>query len=61
LVLFGVLFLVSIPMLGRFGLRPDNPTLLPRDYGVGLILSLATVWLLTTATFFVIAWRRRRA
>ncbi len=61
LVLFGVIFLVSIPLLGRFGLRPDNPTLLPRDYSVGLVVALATVWMLTTATFLVIAWRRRRA
>jgi amino acid transporter len=61
LVLFGVLFLVSIPVLGRFGFRPDNTTLLPRDYGVGLVASLGTVWLLTTATFLFIAWRRRHA
>ena len=58
---FGVIFLVSIPVLGRFGFRPDNRTLLPRDYSVGLIVALAAVWLLTTATFLIIEWRRRRA
>ncbi|HYZ93984.1 MAG TPA: hypothetical protein VFA34_16550 [Actinomycetota bacterium] len=61
LLLFGVIFLVSIPVLGRFGFRPDNPTLLPRDYAVGLIVTLATVWIFTTATFFFVSWRRRRA
>ncbi len=59
-VLYGVIFLVSIPVLGRFGQRPDNDTLLPRDYGVGLIVTLVVVWLVTTAMFFALWWRRRR-
>jgi hypothetical protein len=60
-VLYGVIFIVSIPVLGRFGQRPDNETLLPRDYGVGLIVTLAVVWLTTTTVFFALWWRRRRA
>jgi hypothetical protein len=60
-VLYGVLFAVSIPVLGRFGQRPDNLTLLPRDYGVGLIVALSSVWIVTTTVFLLIAWRRRRA
>ncbi|MGH2759757.1 MAG: hypothetical protein ACRDKJ_09350 [Actinomycetota bacterium] len=59
-VLYGILFLVSIPVLGGFGRRPDNDTLLPRDYAVGLIVTLALVWLTTTTFFFVAWWRRRR-
>ena len=59
LLLSGVIFLVSVPVLGRFGQRPDNPTLLPRDYAVGLIVALVAVWGATTATFFLIWWRRR--
>jgi hypothetical protein len=58
-VLYGALFGVSIPVLGRFGQRPDNETLLPRDYGVGLIVTLTVVWLSTTAVFFALWWRRR--
>jgi hypothetical protein len=60
LFLFGVIFLVSIPVLGRFGQRPDNPTLMPRDYGAGLIVALVAVWLSTTTVFLLIGWRRRR-
>jgi hypothetical protein len=60
LFLSGVIFLVSIPVLGRFGERPDNPTLMPRNYGIGLVVALVTVWLATTAVFGVIALRRRR-
>ena len=59
LFLFGIFVLVSIPVLGRFGQRPDNPTLLPRDYAVGLIVSLGVVWAGTTAVFLVIGRRRR--
>ena len=33
--------LLAIPVLGRFGARPDNPTLLDRNYVVGwLVLAL---------------------
>ena len=59
LFLYGVLFLVSIPVLGRFGQRPDNDTLLPRDYSVGLFVALAVVWITTTIVFVSVWWRRR--
>lgn len=58
LVLFGALVVVSIPVLGRFGTRPDNDTLLPRDYAVGLIVALLVVWAATTAVMSVVARRR---
>ena len=32
LVVWGSLTLVAVPVLGRFGARPDNPTLLDRPY-----------------------------
>ncbi|MGJ9413739.1 hypothetical protein ACHAAC_13635 [Aeromicrobium sp. CF4.19] len=31
-VVLGSVSIVAIPVLGRFGARSDNPTLLPRDY-----------------------------
>jgi len=31
-VVWGTVTIVGIPMLGRFGARPDNPTLLDRPY-----------------------------
>jgi hypothetical protein len=38
LVLLGPVTLVAIPVLGRFGAKPDNPTLLDRDYVQGLLV-----------------------
>ncbi|MBM6402273.1 hypothetical protein [Phycicoccus sonneratiae] len=35
LVVLGPLTLVAVPVLGRFGARPDNPTLLDRPYLAG--------------------------
>ena len=35
LVVLGSVTLLAIPVLGRFGARADNPTLLDRHYGVG--------------------------
>lgn len=35
LVLLGPLTLLALPVLGRFGVRPDNPTLLDRNYWAG--------------------------
>ena len=34
-VVLGPLTLVAVPVLGRFGARPDNPTLLDRPYWLG--------------------------
>ena len=47
LVVLGPLTLVAVPVLGRFGARPDNTTLLDRPYlagwavlvGVGVVLA----------------------
>ena len=35
LVIVGTLTVTAIPVLGRFGARPDNPTLLDRPYWAG--------------------------
>ncbi len=43
LIVGAVVVLVSVPVVGRFGARADNPSLLPRDYGHGLALVLALV------------------
>jgi hypothetical protein len=39
-----VLALLAIPVYDKPGLRPDNPTVLNRDYPLGLALSIAIVW-----------------
>lgn len=35
LLVLGSVTLLAVPVLGRFGARPDNPTLLDRDYLLG--------------------------
>jgi hypothetical protein len=54
------LFLVAIPGLGRYGVREDNPSVLPRDYTEGLLLALAVVVLGTVLSAVVAKVRRRR-
>jgi len=39
-----VLVLLAIPVLSRPGMRPDNPSVLDRDYPLGLTVALAVVW-----------------
>jgi hypothetical protein len=39
-----VLVFLAIPVYGKPGLRPDNLTVLDRNYPLGLLLSLAIVW-----------------
>ncbi|MGY0538988.1 hypothetical protein ACW14X_15860 [Nocardioides sp. YJ-D4] len=41
LVLLGPATLIAIPVLGRFGAKRDNPTLLDRDYTQGLLVFAA--------------------
>jgi hypothetical protein len=43
LVVLGSVTLMAVPVLGRFGARPDNPTLLDRPYGPGWLGLLALV------------------
>ncbi|SFB92322.1 hypothetical protein SAMN04487968_102311 [Nocardioides terrae] len=59
LVVLGSVTLLAIPVLGRFGARADNPTLLDRDYVAGYLglvaLTAAVVGLAT-----LVGSRRRR-
>jgi hypothetical protein len=56
LVVLVTVTLFAIPVLGGFGERPDNDTLLNRSYGVGWLV-LAALVLLAVA---VGGWRARR-
>ncbi|WP_330181738.1 hypothetical protein OHB26_36170 [Nocardia sp. NBC_01503] len=40
------LALIAVPVIGRAGALSGNPTILNRDYVLGLSISLAVVWLL---------------
>ncbi len=64
-VLVGVVVLVTvtvtaIPVLGRWGARPDNPTLLDRNYVVGWLVFAALVLLGTLLAGPLGRLRRRR-
>ncbi len=57
-LVIGTVTLTAVPVLGRFGARPDNPTLLDRDYLVGWLVLVAVVG---AATVVAILVRGRRA
>lgn len=46
LVATATLTLVAAPLVANLGGRPDNASLRPRDYGTGLLASIAACWLL---------------
>lgn len=58
-VVLGSLTLLAVPVLGGFGRRADNPTLLDRDYTVGWLLVAALV-VVVVASGTLVAERRRR-
>ena len=60
LIVSAIFVVTSIPMLGRFGEREDNPTALPGNYTAGLMVMLAIVWSFT-ALVMLRAWRRSRS
>ena len=55
----GVLVLLAVPALGRYGARSDNPSVLPRDYTSGLLVALAVVGGATVLHAAVRLLRRR--
>lgn len=57
LVVLGSMTLWAIPVLGRFGARPDNPTLLDRNYVAGWALVVGLT-LLTTLAWMITQSRR---
>jgi hypothetical protein len=59
LLVCAVVVLASVPVLGRFGARADNPSLLPRDYWTGLAVTLSLV-VLSGAGLTLLRFLRRR-
>ena len=57
-VVLGSVTLMAVPVLGRFGARPDDPTLLDRDYTVGWLV-LAGLTLLAVLAATLVRSRRR--
>ncbi|MBF4766444.1 hypothetical protein ISU10_01530 [Nocardioides agariphilus] len=58
LVVLGTLTVLAIPVIGRFGERPDNPTILDRGYTAGWLLVVVVV--LVVVGVSEVARRRRR-
>jgi hypothetical protein len=56
-VVLGSATLFAVPVLGRFGARPDNPTLLDRDYTAGW-LALAGITTVAVVTAALVRSRR---
>ncbi|PXX64088.1 hypothetical protein DFR70_105270 [Nocardia tenerifensis] len=54
------LLLIAAPVLGRAHAVPDNPTVLDRDYPLGLAVALLAVWALVGVALVTrLAGRRR--
>jgi hypothetical protein len=59
LIASGILILAVWPYVAGYGRKPDNPTLLPNNYVLGLLVVLAFVWALAAATGWWTARARR--
>ena len=60
LVVLGSVTLLAVPVLGRFGARPDNTTLLDRNYALGwVLLTVATLAGVAVATYLGARSERR--
>lgn len=59
LVVLGTVTLTAVPVLGRFGAKADNPTLLDRSYVVGWFLLVVLVVLGTLLAGWSTARRER--
>jgi membrane protein implicated in regulation of membrane protease activity len=55
-----VLVLLAVPVYNRPGARPDNPTVLDRDYHQGLWTLLGLTWTIVVLAIITSAVRRRR-
>ncbi|MGH2778398.1 MAG: hypothetical protein ACRDJB_07080 [Actinomycetota bacterium] len=55
----GIVILTVWPFLRGYGLRSDNPSVLPNNYALGLSMVLAVVWLVAGAALLK-AWHRSR-
>lgn len=54
------LALIAVPVIGRAGALSGNPTILDRDYVLGLSISVAVVWLLVAVALLRIHTTRAK-
>lgn len=60
LAVCGAVALMSVPVLKAVGRQPDNPSLLPHDYGKNLVIVLGVILAAGTLLTFARAARTRR-
>jgi hypothetical protein len=58
-IVLGTVTVLAVPVLGRFGARADNPTLLDRNYVLGWLL-VATLTVAASGTAVAVATVRGR-
>lgn len=51
----------TYPLIRGYGVRDDNPSLFPWDYGENLVIALTTVWIVTAAVVATRVVRTRRS
>ena len=61
LAVCGVVVVMSVPVLKAVGRRPDNPSLLPHDYGQNLLVVIAVILAGGTMLTLIRATRARRS
>ncbi|WP_030523493.1 hypothetical protein [Nocardia rhamnosiphila] len=54
------LAVLAIPVVGRAGANPANPTVLDRDFGTGLLVAISVVWALVALDIGRRWYRARR-
>jgi hypothetical protein len=52
----GIVVLTAYPFVRGYGRRPDNPSVLPNNYVIGLLVVLGVIWVVAGA----LAWRAQR-
>lgn len=60
LVVSAAMIAVGLPFVGRPGLRPDNPSLLDRNYFAGLLIYLAIIWVVALG-WAAVRWFQNRS
>jgi hypothetical protein len=58
-IVLGSLTLVAVPVLGAWGRRPDNASLLPRDYLLGWLAVFVVIIICSTAAALIVRARRQ--
>jgi hypothetical protein len=59
LAISAVVVLFAVPLLGRYGAKPKNPSVLPLSYPSAVVTVLVVVWTAVALWCAAIAWQRR--